>query len=324
MKIFNFYLLIGTIFIFFSIVDAKSEEKNIGYGQGIENDDTYNCVLMTGYNCCPEGTPVLETNEDGQWGVVDKEWCYIIQKETTTNNISSSISGNNNEKKSCLSEEIGYPCCSEGITIVYTDEDGPWGIENGEWCRIVQNNIVITNTTTIIDSEIISSSDDHDKKSCFAEKLGFSCCSEEATVIYTDSDGQWSIENDKWCGIIDNPSISCDDMNIGCFNSYDVVNSYLIKIAFSKNMDSISVFDPKSRIYIEPFTRDLQFLLKEYKEKYDDPSEPYYEKFGDISLISSGEDYIAVFVHIPPYVAKRVQLLPEVKRVSKNKYTVNH
>ncbi|OUM64986.1 Non-catalytic module family DOC2, partial [Piromyces sp. E2] len=36
---------------------------------------------------------------------------------------------------------------------------------------------------------------------CFSTSLGYSCCSSTNKIVYTDSDGNWGIENNKWCGI---------------------------------------------------------------------------------------------------------------------------
>jgi len=52
-------------------------------------------------------------------------------------------------------------------------------------------------TTTLI--EITPTSDSGE---CWAKALGYSCC-KGCDVIYSDNDGDWSIENDEWCGIID-------------------------------------------------------------------------------------------------------------------------
>jgi len=44
---------------------------------------------------------------------------------------------------------------------------------------------------------------DGEEDECWAEALGYPCCSDPNTaVVTTDSDGQWGIENDKWCGIL--------------------------------------------------------------------------------------------------------------------------
>jgi len=41
------------------------------------------------------------------------------------------------EEETCWSLEEGYPCCSSSTTkVAYTDEQGEWGVENGDWCGI--------------------------------------------------------------------------------------------------------------------------------------------------------------------------------------------
>jgi len=82
-----------------------------------------------------------------------------------------------------LSLEYPYPCCKEN-NIIYIDEFGEWGVENGEWCGIGGD-----------------SSD-----SCFSLALGYPCC-ETCKVIYTSDSGKWGKENRKWCGIKDSCSI---------------------------------------------------------------------------------------------------------------------
>jgi len=74
-----------------------------------------------------------------------------------------------------------YPCC-EGNKVVYTNEDGDWGIENGKWCGIG-------------DGSFNEPSD-----SCFAASLGYPCC-KSCKIVYTDKDGDWGVEKNKWCGI---------------------------------------------------------------------------------------------------------------------------
>jgi Glycosyl hydrolase family 45./Cellulose or protein binding domain. len=36
---------------------------------------------------------------------------------------------------------------------------------------------------------------------CFSTALGYPCCTNTVNVVYTDSDGQWGVENNNWCGI---------------------------------------------------------------------------------------------------------------------------
>ncbi|OUM70478.1 Non-catalytic module family DOC2, partial [Piromyces sp. E2] len=40
-----------------------------------------------------------------------------------------------------------------------------------------------------------------EKKSCWANRLGYSCCSSTTDVVYVDDDGKWGVENNNWCGI---------------------------------------------------------------------------------------------------------------------------
>jgi len=81
----------------------------------------------------------------------------------------------------CFSESLGYPCCS-GCTIVTTDENGDWGIENDNWCGI-------------------QSSCKGSSAACWSLPE-YPCCSANANVIYTDNSGDWGYENDNWCGIV--------------------------------------------------------------------------------------------------------------------------
>jgi len=90
-----------------------------------------------------------------------------------------------NSDKQCFSQALkpSYPCC-KGNKIVYTDEDGDWGVENNKWCGIGNGSSTI--------------SDD----SCFSVKLGYPCC-KKCKVLYTDKDGDWGVEHNNWCGIKD-------------------------------------------------------------------------------------------------------------------------
>ncbi|ORX59269.1 endoglucanase B [Piromyces finnis] len=99
---------------------------------------------------------------------------------TTTTTTSYSIPTNSNNN-TCFSIKFGYNCCNE-CNVYYTDNDGKWGVENGNWCGIK-------------DSCNIAQQD------CWAKRLGYSCCQNNYEVIYTDNDGKWGVENGNWCGI---------------------------------------------------------------------------------------------------------------------------
>ncbi|ORX82132.1 acetylxylan esterase [Anaeromyces robustus] len=85
----------------------------------------------------------------------------------------SAITTNN-----CWAHRLGFQCCKNyKIEVAYSDSDGDWGIENGEWCGI--------------------------DNTCWSETLGYPCCNTNGcqTIYFIDSNGMWSVENDNWCGI---------------------------------------------------------------------------------------------------------------------------
>jgi len=52
-----------------------------------------------------------------------------------------------------------------------------------------------------------SSTSDNSKTpvACWAEKLGYKCCTGKSPkAVYIDDDGKWGIESNEWCGIIEN------------------------------------------------------------------------------------------------------------------------
>jgi endo-1,4-beta-xylanase len=95
-------------------------------------------------------------------------------KKTTTTTVRPQQTSNNNCSAKILSQ--GYKCCSDKNCVVYyTDDDGTWGVENGQWCGC--------NNKT---------------KSC-RNVVGYPCCSSGAATVYTDNDGRWGVENNDWC-----------------------------------------------------------------------------------------------------------------------------
>jgi len=88
-------------------------------------------------------------------------------------------------KRDCWSLPLGYNCCSSDNTeVYYTDADGEWGVENGDWCGIEKKT-----------------------KECWSKALGYECCDPTNNAYYyKDDDGYWGVVNDQWCGIIaENP-----------------------------------------------------------------------------------------------------------------------
>jgi len=83
----------------------------------------------------------------------------------------------------CFSELLtpAYPCC-KGSRVVYTDDNGDWGVENNKWCGIGEGPF--------------EPLDD----SCFSVPYGYKCC-EKCKVVFTDDLGDWGVEKNRWCGI---------------------------------------------------------------------------------------------------------------------------
>ncbi|ORY67897.1 hypothetical protein LY90DRAFT_372955, partial [Neocallimastix californiae] len=69
-----------------------------------------------GYKCCSANCEVVYTDDDGNWGVENNNWC-----------------GCGTEKNVCVGAQ-GYPCCKTETTVYFTDDDGNWSVENGDWC----------------------------------------------------------------------------------------------------------------------------------------------------------------------------------------------
>ena len=93
-------------------------------------------------------------------------------------NSNQGSSNNNTGSGSCWSEKLGYKCCKTSYPVYFTDSDGQWGVENGNWCGIVHSS------------------------SCWAKKLGYKCCTAKCPgEYYIDEYGSWGVENNDWCGI---------------------------------------------------------------------------------------------------------------------------
>lgn len=128
--------------------------------------------LCGDYICCKEGTEVIYTDDEGEWGLDGKDWCMIKNNK-----------GDDKEEDTCWSEAAGYKCC-KSCNVEFSDDSGEWGIENGEWCGIPAS--CNGNAATV--------------ESCTGKKDGYPCC-KSCNVIYTDEQGKWGYENDEWCGI---------------------------------------------------------------------------------------------------------------------------
>jgi len=84
-----------------------------------------------------------------------------------------------------------YPYCSECISN-YKDINGDWYYSHNKqsWCKV-------------------------DEKKCQDISCGlvkgFSCCENPSTTVaYVDADGEWGVENDKWCVIETSQELNFD------------------------------------------------------------------------------------------------------------------
>jgi hypothetical protein len=145
---------------------------------------------------------------------------------TTTTTTTATTTKNNSQPTSqskCFSEDknLGYPCC-QNCYVIESDENGDYGIENGEWCSIPyscsksdlhENGYPYCKNTKIVvytdDVEwgvennewcVIKDDESSSDCKCWSEKLGYPCCVGN-TVYTTDESGSWGLENDDWCGI---------------------------------------------------------------------------------------------------------------------------
>jgi len=88
------------------------------------------------------------------------------------------------------SEALGYPRCNH-CDVVISDSDGEWGLKNNVWCGIDSEMCHTTTTTTTPEPE---------PTVFWSEVLGYPRCN-HCDVVISDSDGEWGLKNNVWCGI---------------------------------------------------------------------------------------------------------------------------
>jgi len=147
-----------------------------------------------------------EVNKDLEFTLFGDPSTYLINNYTIS-------SPPENSSYQCKAEMYGYPCCAFDNTDIYVqDEIGDWGFdfELNEWCGITPNNksetdpILTGNTPVTTDNDLTITNNYHPSiagEECWSEYLGYVCCNECVQVSEIDSNGQWGIEADQWCGI---------------------------------------------------------------------------------------------------------------------------
>jgi len=89
---------------------------------------------------------------------------------------------------------------------MYVNEDGAYGIENGNWCGCgndkLETTTTPTTTATTTTTTTTTTTSISKKENCSKAILyqGYRCCSSNCIVIFEDIDGSWSFENGEWCG----------------------------------------------------------------------------------------------------------------------------
>jgi len=101
--------------------------------------------------------------------------------------VSLAVASKVSADSSCWADALGYNCCIYTKEVIYTDESGDWGVENNEWCGIIETK---------------------EKTNCWANILGYQCCENTKEVFLKDESGSWGIENDDWCGIVQEAPVS--------------------------------------------------------------------------------------------------------------------
>eukprot|EP00833_Pecoramyces_ruminatium_P001396 jgi/Orpsp1_1/1175428/evm.model.c7180000053800.1 len=119
-------------------------------------------------------------NKDGCSGSVDFPYAKIysdsVEDSTSTTIITSSTTTSTTTEKPETTSDLscskaildqGYHCCSPNCSVIYSDEDGDWGVENNEWCgcgngadrstTLTTNSATTTTTTETVSNPIVNS-----------------------------------------------------------------------------------------------------------------------------------------------------------------------
>jgi spore coat protein CotH len=108
-----------------------------------------------------------------------------LDNNSNANNNNFDNNNGNNASSVCWSEALGYNCCY-GCISYYEDDDGKWGVENNQWCGILESTCGKLSAAA---------------SECYGASISKYPCCESCDVVTTDQNGKWGIENGHWCSI---------------------------------------------------------------------------------------------------------------------------
>ncbi|ORX59252.1 hypothetical protein BCR36DRAFT_317231 [Piromyces finnis] len=162
-------------------LNSKYESKEIWH---IEKNTG---CLNSDHECCVFPNPTLQmTDQVGNWGIENNEWCLIDPNYVSEVPVSE-----------CWSLSEGYPCCKDNNTPVkyVTPSTGTkYGIENGEWCGIIEP------------KKEEPKPEEPSQEECWSLAEGYPCCKDQNTPVKYESKTRgvkYGIENGDWCGLIE-------------------------------------------------------------------------------------------------------------------------
>jgi len=141
-------------------------------------------------------------------------------KDTTTTTKPSGTPTPTQKTEKDIYYDNGYEVCSPNTKVVYANNEGIFGEEDGNWCAILKKDInecwsilhgypCCSSNAKINGAWGIEENGDkcgnNASNVCWAKELGFDCCKiseSELGIAFIDESGPWGVKNNKWCGII--------------------------------------------------------------------------------------------------------------------------
>ncbi|KAG4097105.1 coth-domain-containing protein [Neocallimastix lanati (nom. inval.)] len=129
-----------------------------------------------------------EAQAEASQGLTDEAQTEADQgltDEAKTESNQALAESNQSSSDECWSDVLGYSCCKKNCYVYYTDKDGKWGVEDNQWCGIIES---------VCEPKYASSQ-------CYGETTKEYPCCEGCKTAYRDNNGKWGYENNNWCSI---------------------------------------------------------------------------------------------------------------------------